>query len=959
MAVLAYLAGHSGRLVSKDELREQVWGTIHVSDTTLRVTVREIRAVLGEDQRHLETVPGRGYRFVPDPDASSGSESVEGQGTELPPVDQGEPIVGRQREVEYLLSRFIEADKGRRQLVFVGGEPGAGKTTLVQLFLERLTGRPDTTVIDGHCVMSFGASEAYGPVLEALGSLAQEPGGAECIRLLDRYAPMWLVQLPALVESAKLERLQQRIKGATRERMIRELNDFLEHLTTRTTLVLVLEDLHWSDMSTLALLTSIAQRHEAARLLILGTYRPAEAVLSAPALRQAIRELEGRGFCEHLNLELLTGQDVGAYVTARLGGTRSEDVAAQVFERSEGNPLFMVNVFDHLLQTRAIRMLGGSWSVEGAAAVLSQVPDGLRPFIQRGFDVLSAEERRILEIASVAGIEFAAADLSSGTSPADLQQDLERLEPELEGLSERTRLIDSCGVTEWLDGMPSARYRFCHALYRQGLYDEIPEARRVRLHRRIGEHLRVAFGAEAGSLAPVLAVHFERGRDPEKAAGYRRMAGERALRLHAYHEASQHFQKALDAFDQARGRLADGASEDPLHWEIEVCTKLGAVLNVTRGHADPDVRKIQSRVRLLVEHLDDPAAQLQILFGLWTFSTAAAELAESAHLVTQMLELTAGTENDELLLMAHCARARTCFLRGEFAESADSVRQVLTLYDPLRSGDLPERYGQDEPGVISQGVDGWRLWLQGYPAQAATRVREACELAERLDTPWAKAFAGVWVLLPLQLRGDTTELERRADDLHRLSTEHGFSEWIGWATFFKGWVAGTRANEADGISLMERGLDAWRGTGAHILEPYLLALLCETWLRAGRIEAAGKRLAEARAQVERSGECWWEAELHRLEGEILLAAADDGGHDSERGDRAEACFRSALEVARRQQARSLELRAALSLSCLWSQSRRAEAHQLLGEVLETFTEGHDTADLRAAREQMARLSRAD
>jgi len=362
---------------------------------------------------------------------------------------------------------------------------------------------------------------------------------------------------------------------------------------------------------------------------------------------------------------------------------------------------------------------------------------------------------------------------------------------------------------------------------------------------------------------------------------------------------------------------------------------------------------------MLIERLDDPAAQIQTLFSLWTFSTTAAELAESAHLVTRMLKLTAGTENDELVLMIHSARARTCIFHGELAESADSVRQVLTLYDPLRHGDLPRLYGQDEPGVISQGVDGWRLWLQGFPAQAATRVREACELAERLDSPWGRAFAWAWLLLQLQLRGDTAELHQRAGDLHRLSAEHGFSVWIAWATLFEGWVAGTPANEADGIALMERGLDAWRGTGAHIGEPYLLALLCETCLRAGRIDAAGERLAEARAQVERSGECWWEAELYRLEGEVLLAAAGDGERDGDSIDRAEACFRSALEVARRQQARSLELRAALSLSHLWSRSRRDEARRLLGGVLETFSEGHDTADLRAASEQMARFSSAD
>ena len=416
LSVLAYLARRPGRLVTKDELREQVWGAAHVSDTTLRVTVREIRAALGDDQtssQYVETVPGRGYRFVPDPAASSGLESAGDPGAERPPAGQGEPIVGRRREIEHLLNRFLEADKGRRQIVFLAGEPGVGKTTLVQLFMERLEGRPGTTLVTGQCVMSFGKGEAYGPVLEALGRLAAEPGGGALIRLLDRCAPMWLVQLPAAVESAELERLQRRVEGATRERMVREMNDVLERLTGEATLVLVLEDLHWSDVATVELLTSIAQRPEAARLLILGTYRPADAVVSAPALGEAIRELEGRGLCEHLDLELLTRRDVGEYTAARIGGMYSEDVADQVFQRSGGNALFMVNVLDHLVQAGAIRKLDGRWSVDGAAAALSQVPEGLRPFIRRRLDTLSAEERRTLETASVVGVDFDAAALGA------------------------------------------------------------------------------------------------------------------------------------------------------------------------------------------------------------------------------------------------------------------------------------------------------------------------------------------------------------------------------------------------------------------------------------------------------------------------------------------------------------------------------------------------------------------
>ena len=505
-----------------------------------------------------------------------------------------------------------------------------GKTTLVNLFLEHLAGRPHTTCARGQCVMHYGAGEAYAPVLEALGRLGHEGSGRALIRVLERCAPMWLVQLPALVESEELERLQRQVQGATRERMVRELNDALERLTAKDTLVLVLEDLHWSDVATVDLLTSIAQRPEPARLLIVGTYRPAEAIVSAPAFRAMMRELEGRGLCEHLDLELLTRGDVAAYVSARIGGENTEDVATAVYERSDGNALFMVNLLEHLVEAHAIRRRDGRWVVDGASAALTQVPEGLRPFIERRLDssvrrgpgASGSGERRRRRVSAAAAC--------AGLPHSGEEQDLERIETRLESLVSHAHLIDPCGTTEWPDGTLTARYRFGHALYRDGLYEQIPEARRARLHRRVGERLQKAWGGDSREMAAVLADHFEQGRDPENAARYRRMAGERALGQHAYHEAAEHLQAALEAFDQARSRPADGDPEDAVRWELEVCTALGTALTVTRGHADPEVEKVHSRARSLIERLDDPAIQFPTLFNLWTFSTSAADLAESS-----------------------------------------------------------------------------------------------------------------------------------------------------------------------------------------------------------------------------------------------------------------------------------------------------------------------------------------
>ena len=273
------------------------------------------------------------------------------------------------------------------------------------------------------------------------------------------------------------------------------------------------------------------------------------------------------------------------------------------------------------------------------------------------------------------------------------------------------------------------------------------------------------------------------------------------------------------------------------------------------------------------------------------------------------------------------------------------MRRILTPYDPLRLADVHDRYGHVDHAIDCLGYNARLLWLQGYPDQARAQTREARKLAERLDRPYSDAVAGYLALPTLQFCGDTAQLDRRARDLHRLSAEQGYALWLAWATCFEGWVAGARGNLVEGIALMERGLEAFRGTGTGGRLPYLLSLLAELCLRAGRLEAASERLAEARAQAESSGERYWEAEIHRQEGEVLLAAAGDGDH----GDRAEACFRRALEVAGRQGATSLELRAALSLSRLGSSP---DAHQPLGEVVGRFTKGHDTADLRAAQTQL-------
>src|SRR5262245_17857733 len=320
-AVLRYLVEHPGRLVTKAELYEHVWQGTHVSDTVLRVSIRDIRAALGDSAagpQYIETVGGQGYRFL------------TGDAQTIPPRPTAGLITGRQREVDTLEGWFQRAAHGDCQLVFVSGEAGIGKTTVLDLFRARCAQGEPVRFGQGQCVEAYGEGEPYQPLLAALGQLSRGPTGPEVLAALRQYAPMWLVQLPGLLGEAELERLQRQVQGATRARMVRELAEVLQVLTLERPLVLVLEDLHWSDPSTVECLAALAQRREPARLLVLGTYRPVELVLRAHPLRGLVQELRGRGQAVDLRLEFLPAEDVTAYIAGRLGGPVAAPLAAFV-----------------------------------------------------------------------------------------------------------------------------------------------------------------------------------------------------------------------------------------------------------------------------------------------------------------------------------------------------------------------------------------------------------------------------------------------------------------------------------------------------------------------------------------------------------------------------------------------------------------------------------------------------
>src|SRR6266852_293987 len=413
-AVLQCLAERHGQLVTKDVLLESVWPGTAVGDAVLKVCVREIRKALGDRvgaPRFVATVHRRGYRFIagvtdsdPRPERDGVSErSPVGSGPTSGSRYRGPAhFVGRESALDRLQRRIEAAWPGTRQIVFVTGEPGIGKTGVVEAFLERVTADPRVWIAHGQCVETYGTPEPYLPVLDAFGRLCREGGGDWLVTLLRRHAPTWLVQMPWLLDSADREALQRELLGATRERMLREMAEAVEALTADAPLVLVLEDLHWSDAATVDLVSLLARRPQPARLFLIGTYRPVDLIVGQHPLKEVKLELQAAGRCQELSLELLGEAAVAAYLRERFAHNAFPSGLAQVINRrTEGNPLFMVSVVDDFVGRGLIARSDDRWELRARLEEVEvSVPESLRQMIERRIEQLGGEARRVLAAAS-------------------------------------------------------------------------------------------------------------------------------------------------------------------------------------------------------------------------------------------------------------------------------------------------------------------------------------------------------------------------------------------------------------------------------------------------------------------------------------------------------------------------------------------------------------------------------
>ncbi|HEY3498872.1 MAG TPA: AAA family ATPase, partial [Polyangiaceae bacterium] len=908
-SVLRYLLERPGQLIRKEELLDTIWGDVAVGEAVLKTSLGEIRRALGDSARtprFIETAHRRGYRFIgrvlcahePDeePPASSERSFTGGATMQNDPISgllASEPFVGREPELVRLEACARSVLTGERRVVFVAGEPGIGKTSLVRAFAARLVDEGSFALAWGQCVDQRGAGDAYLPLIEALRRLSRGPERRALATILRREAPSWLAHVPGLVDHADASAARLAF-GAMPERLLCELAEALESFTRERPLILWIEDLHWADHSTLAALSYLARRTDSARLLVLASYRPLAArARGAPSHLSA--ELSLRAGCEELELGFLSANDIELYFARRFPGHRlPAPLLAAVRAQTAGNPLFLGRVVESWLDRGLLSEDTGVWELcVPLERVLENAPASIVAMIEREMEALDEFESAVLQAASVAGMEFSAASIA-----AALDEDLGRVETLCLRWARRRQFFCAARDVAWPDGTVAAGGEFIHALYRQAAYEGMGSVRRARFHARIGAREESGYGERAEEIATGLALHFERGQEPEKAIAYLSAAGWQALRRSACREAIEHFRRALSLVQ----RQPPSAERQLL--ELDLLVALGAPLAMTLGHAAPEVEQVYSRARDLCAEQAPTTHLFQAMFGVGSFYLVRGEYTTARAASLRLLALLDQRADAGSELQAHLLHGVALIFLGDLAGAERALARTIALYRPEQHRTHVFLFIQD-PCVCALALSIFAPLMRGLPERARERAARAFALAGELDHPAALAL-GHLALAQVEYWCESFERSRsHAEAGLALAAEHGFALYEQTLRMQLGatWIA---LGESDrGLDCLRAGLAALSAAGADFAGTVWRSILAEGLVSSGRLEEAALVLRDAFAQVRREREIFWEPELYRVLGTLLRAGVEPSPEllelafesGADRLD-AERCFSTALALSR-------------------------------------------------------------
>jgi class 3 adenylate cyclase/predicted ATPase len=833
-------------------------------------------------------------------------------------------LVGRDEEVGLLLRRWEQSKEGLGQVVLLSGEAGIGKSALMQTLREHV-GREGCTRLTFRC-SPYHTNSALYPMIAHLQRLLRwerdetpEARLAKLERVLDALrqpltevvpllAALLAVPLPEGSYAALTLTPQQQ-----RQQTLDTLVAWLLAEAERQPVLAVYEDLHWADPSTLELLGALLEQAPTVPMLTVLTFRP---VFVPP--------WPSRSHLTPITLNRLERPQVEALITHLAGGkTLPAEVIAHIVAKTDGVPLFVEELTKMLLESDLLREDTQHYVLTGPLSAVA-IPATLQDSLMARLDRLGAA-RDVAQLGAAVGREFAY-DVLQALAPLDeatLQARLAQL-VEAELLYQRGR-------------PPRARYVFKHALIQDAAYASLLKSTRQQVHRQIAQVLEVRFPALVETQPELVAQHYTAAGCTEQAVDYWQRSGQQASDRSAHLEAISYVTTGIELLKSLPETPARTQQSLTLH------IALGASLLVTKGQSAPEVEHAYTQAYALCQQVGESPELVQVLFGLWRCYLVRPQLHTARELGETLLRLAQRANDPALAVLAHYAPGVVGLFFGALPSARTHLEEGIARYTPDQRHAPVFRMGHDL-GVASRAFAAMTVWLLGYPTQALAHLHEALALAHALPHPYSLAFARCLAASVSQFRQDVPAVREHAEAAIALSTEQGFPQWVAVGTGLRGWALAMQGQGAAGMAQVRQGITAWQATGAALFVPYICTLLADVADHLGHPEDGLQALAEAYTLVEQHEERWWEAEIYRLRSVLLLR--QPGTPQAE----AEAWLQRALDVARRQEAKSLELRATMSLCLLWQQQgKRAKARELLAPIYDWFTEGFDTADLKEAK----------
>jgi class 3 adenylate cyclase/predicted ATPase len=841
------------------------------------------------------------------------------------------PLVGREQEVGVLIERWEQVKAGHGHMVLLTGEGGIGKSRLVQVLKDHVANEPHVH-LECRSVPYYQNTALY-PLTDLFQRTLQwrpdETPEEKCSKLeqaLSQYklpveetVPLFAPLLALPISEHRYPSLNlspQRQRQKTLETIVALLLELAEHQPV----LFIVEDVHWTDPTTLELLNLVLDQTPTASMLVLLTCRPP----FQPAWHH-------RSYITEMTLNHLSHSQVEEIVHRMTAGkTLPPEVLQQIMTKTDGVPLFIEEITKAILESGHLKETDGHYALTGSFSTLA-IPATLQDSLMARLDRL-VTAKAVAQYAAVIGRQFAYDVLSTVS-----QLDASTLQRELGRLVE-AEIVYQRGVP------PQATFTFKHALIQDAAYASLLKSTRQQYHQRIAHVLETQFPETAEAQPELLAHHYTEAGLTEQAVAFWQRAGQQARQRSANQEAVQHLEHGL--------ALLAGLPETPLRAqrELDLQIALGPAVMAVKGSAAPEVEQIYARARVLCQHVGETPQLLPTLWGLSRFYGNRGAYATARELTEQLYRLAQREATPTPRLEAHAALVAIVFSQGEYALARTHAEQGIALADPRGQRAMAFRYDV-VPGVICLECAAQALWCLGYPRQALRRSQEALALAQELAHPLSLALTQHWATWLHYRRGEVLAVHAQAETLLTLASAQGFPLYVGHGTYWRGWALARQGQGEAGLAQMHQGLAALLATGHEAARPRYLVLLAEVARQVGEVEEGLRLLAEALTAFEAGGQGDLLAEAHRLQGDLLLR------HRAPDAAQAEACFQQALAIARRQQAKSWELRAAISLARLWQQQGKCqEAHDLLAPVYGWFTEGFDTADLQEAKALLEELA---